>query len=121
MAKEKIDTKAKPAAKDEAETFKYGVSDIAEKMGIDASAVRVKLRNAGIEKSGKSYGWNTKTDLNEAIDEITTAKKVKAEAKPAKADAKPAAKGKVKPAPAEDEKPVKKPKAKKPKDDEDDD
>ena len=126
MAKEKVDTKAKAKAteKDEPETFKYGVSDIADKLGIDASAVRVKLRNAGVEKAGKSYGWNTKSELNEVIDEISTpAKKAKADEKPkgkAKADEKPAPKGKKKPADEDDdEKPVKKPKAKKPKDDDD--
>lgn len=119
MAKEKVDTKAKPKAaeKDEPETFKYGVSDIADKLGIDASAVRVKLRNAGIDKAGKSYGWNTKAELAEVIDEISTPAK-KTEKPKAKADEKAAPKGKKKPV-EDDEKPVKKPKAKKPKDDDD--
>jgi len=79
MAKEKkekaakADTKGKAAKADKKEKtekaaapeFKYGVSDLAEKLGIEAASVRVKLRNAGIDKAGKSYGWNTKGDLDE--------------------------------------------------------
>lgn len=116
MAKEKVAEKAAKGKAKEVEKeaaapeFKYGVADIADKLGIDASAVRVKLRNAGVDKAGKSYGWNTKSELNEVIEEIS------AKAEPKKAKTKEEApKGKAKA--KEAEKPAKK---KKPKDEDDD-
>jgi len=116
MAKEKkIEKKAaKVEKKAEAETFKYGVSDLADKLGIEAATVRVRLRNANVAKAGKSYGWNTKAELEEVIAEIQAEKPVKkskedkAPKKAAKADKKA---GKDKPAK----------KAKKVADDEDED
>lgn len=93
MAKDK----GKKAAKAEKETkaeereFKFGVEDIAEQLGIKPASVRVQLRNKGIDKAGKSYGWNSKSDLNEVIDQIRSngndekpAKKAKKAEKPAK-------------------------------------
>lgn len=55
--------------------FKYGVKDIAEEMGIKETSVRVQLRNKGIEKSGKSYGWNTKAELKEVIGQLSAGSK----------------------------------------------
>jgi hypothetical protein len=75
MAKDK-NGKGKKADKAEKETkaeereFKFGVEDIAEELGIKPASVRVQLRNKGIEKAGKSYGWNSKSDLREVIDQI---------------------------------------------------
>ena len=98
MAKEKADKKAKKTEKvekaEKAPEFKYGVSDLAEKLGIEPASARVRLRNAGIEKAGKSYGWNSKSDLQEVVDQLKAEPKAKAE-KPAKKDkAEKPAKGK---------------------------
>ena len=66
-------TSAKSEAKAAASEFKYGVNDLAKILGhSDPASTRVALRKHGIEKAGKSYGWNSKDDL-EAV-----AKKIKA-------------------------------------------
>lgn len=96
---EKIDAKAEKATERE---FKYGVEELAEELGIKPASVRVQLRNKGIEKAGKQYGWNSKSELKEVIDQLKAAaeddekpaKKSKKADKPAKADKK----GKDKPA-----------------------
>jgi hypothetical protein len=106
--------KSKKADKDEDEAtpeFKYGVSDIAEALDIKPASVRVQLRNKGIEKAGKSYGWNSKSELKEVIDQLKTSSKDEDDDdKPAKKSKKDKKAGKDKPAK----------KAKKAKDDEDD-
>lgn len=115
MAKE---DKAKKAAPEKAEApeFKYGVADLADKLDLAPSVVRQKLRSNDVEKAGKSYGWNTKAELQEVVDLISAEKKSskKDDKKPAKKDddKKSSKKGK------EDDKPAKKKPAKK-KDDED--
>lgn len=109
---EKIDAKAEKATERE---FKYGVEDLAEELGIKPASVRVQLRNKGIEKAGKQYGWNSKSELKEVIEQIKSgaaddedekpAKKPKRDKKaekPAKADKK-AKKGKSKKSKDEDE------------------
>lgn len=58
------------------------MSDLAEALGIEPASVRVKLRKLGVEKSGRSYGWNTKKELDEVV-------------KQCKADAAAAPKGKA--------------------------
>lgn len=80
MAKDKNkkpDTKgkSKKSSEDEddaAPEFKFGVQDIADELGIKPASVRVQLRNKGIEKAGKSYGWNTKSELKEVISQLKT-------------------------------------------------
>lgn len=71
-------SKAKAADKDEeadsAPEFKYGVGDIAEALDLKPASVRVQLRNKGIEKAGKSYGWNTKSELKEVIEQLKASK-----------------------------------------------
>lgn len=113
----KKEKEAKASKKDKAETkaaapeFKYGVADLADKLGIKEASVRVQLRNKGIEKAGKSYGWNTKAELEEVIDEL----KAEKPAKPAKKSPKKAAKAE------KAAKPAKKAKKSRDEDDEDDD
>lgn len=100
-AKDKADTKAKDKGSkgkaDKAETkekaaeFKYGVSDVAEALGIKEASVRVQLRNRNVPKAGKSYGWNTQAELKEVIAQLKTAdeskaKKTKADKAEEKAD-----------------------------------
>lgn len=74
MAKDKKNgkkaDKAEKETKAEEREFKFGVEDIAEELGIKPASVRVQLRNKGIDKAGKSYGWNSKSDLREVIDQI---------------------------------------------------
>lgn len=116
--KEKEAPKASKKEKAEpAKEFKYGVSDLADKLGIKEASVRVQLRNKGIEKAGKSYGWNTKDELAEVIDELKAEKpaKAKKKAKDDDGDKKSAKKSK------KDEKPAKKAKAKKARDEDDED
>lgn len=103
-AKDKADTKAKDkgskakadktekAPKEKAAEFKYGVSDVAEALGIKEASVRVQLRNKDVPKAGKSYGWNTQAELKEVIAKLKTAdeskeKKAKGDKKSDKADA----------------------------------
>lgn len=82
-------------AKDEVEDFKYGVEDLAEKLGIQAASTRVQLRKHKIKKAGRAYGWNTMTEVAAIADQIQSGPKV--EKKAAKKTApKKAAKGKSK-------------------------
>lgn len=110
MAKDKGKKTEKVESKKEAAPeFKYGVQDLADKLGVEPAQVRVKLRNAGVEKAGKSYGWNTKADLDEVIDQL-------------KGDDKPAKKSKkTEDAPKAEKKAKKAKKAKPVEDDEDED
>ena len=52
-------------AKDnEDKEFKYSVDDLASLMEVQPATVRVWLRNNGITRTGRSYGWNTKAELD---------------------------------------------------------
>jgi SNF2 family DNA or RNA helicase len=84
MAKGNKKTSKKTAAKAEGKTtekaekkveLKYGITEIADAMGIAPASVRVKLRKNNIEKVGGRYGWNTKAEMNEVIDAIKTVAK----------------------------------------------
>lgn len=76
---EKANKKSEKVEKAEAASeHKYGVSDIAEKLGLKEASVRVQLRNKGVEKAGKSYGWDTKGELQEVIDQLKTSTKEEA-------------------------------------------
>lgn len=68
--------------------MKFGVADLAKEMGVQDTTARIALRKHKIEKAGKAYGWNSKTELQ------AVAKKLKGDAAPAKKPAakKPAAK-----------------------------
>lgn len=74
--------------KKETETFKYGVEDVAESLGIKPASARVQLRNHGIEKSGKSYGWNSKSEVEDVVKTINAGSEKKEKAE--KTDKKPA-------------------------------
>lgn len=70
--KAKTDNSSKPkvvAVKD-AETFKYGVDDVAKALNLKPASVRVQLRNQNVTKAGKSYGWNSRADLDEVIKKL---------------------------------------------------
>ena len=66
---------AKAEKTEEAPTFKYGVADLSEILGIEAASVRVALRKRNIEKAGRSYGWNTKTELDAVAKQLKEASK----------------------------------------------
>jgi hypothetical protein len=70
--------------KEAAPEFKYGVDDLAKALGVEAASVRVKLRNNEIPRAGRSYGWNTKAELEEVL-AVLNKKKEAAPAKKAKA------------------------------------
>ena len=115
MAKDKkADKKVEKETKVAEREFEFGVEDLAEELGIKPASVRVQLRNKGIEKAGKAYGWDTKKELKEVIAQLKAGKDEdddeddKKSKKSKKAD--------------KDEKPAKKDKkAKKSKKDDDDD
>ena len=77
--------KAKPTPPPQPPKPKYGVPELAEALGTKAASVRVRLRNAGVPKSGKLYGWDTKAAMQEVIDKLN-ASKSKAKAKKAEAE-----------------------------------
>ena len=105
MAKDKKTAKPEKKVEKEVEReFKYGVADLAEKLDLEPASVRVKLRNAGVDKAGKAYGWNTKSELDEVVDQLK-AEKPKADKK-SKKDEKPAAKDEKKDAKADAAKPA---------------
>ena len=67
--------KDKKAAKPAAEKMKFGVDDLAKSLGIKSASARVRLRNAGVAKAGKSYGWNSQKDLDSVAKQLKTEKK----------------------------------------------
>jgi SNF2 family DNA or RNA helicase len=63
--------KAPKTEKTAAETFKYGVADLQKALGHgDPASTRVALRKHGIAKAGKSYGWNTRDELDAVVKKI---------------------------------------------------
>lgn len=102
MAKPEKKAEKKPAK--ELEDFKYGVDDVAEGLGIKPASARVQLRNNNIKKAGKSYGWNSKAEVEEVIKKLGGAK---TKAEPKKPAAKKTEKAEPK-KPAATEKKVKK-------------
>lgn len=66
---------------------KYGVPELATALEMEATSVRVKLRQLGIPKNGKVYGWDTKDAMGEVIKKIQASKKSGGKAaKPEKPD-----------------------------------
>ena len=62
----------------------FGVAELAEALGIEPTSVRVKLRNAEIEKTGRSYSWPNQ----KAFDAVV--KQLKSTPAPAAKEEKPA-------------------------------
>lgn len=61
----------KPAEKKEVPAMKYGVDDLAKALDIKPASARVRLRNAGVAKAGKSYGWNSQKDLEAVVKQLS--------------------------------------------------
>jgi hypothetical protein len=91
MAKEKAATPAKDK-KDKAdkkvekkkatgagklEMPEFGVSAVAKGLGVDERTARLKLRNAEIEKSGRTYDFKNQTGVDKIVKQLS--KKAKAE------------------------------------------
>lgn len=72
---EKAKGKEAPKAKADEPEFKYGVEDLAKMLNIKDTSVRVQLRAHNVKKAGKSYGWNTKDELQAVADKLKAPKK----------------------------------------------
>lgn len=79
MAREKAE-KAEEATAE----HKYVVSDLAELLGVTPQSTRVFLRSIEAEREGRSYGWDTKAELDALVKQYESRSKKEAEA-PAKA------------------------------------
>jgi|SRR5215472_17622267 len=86
MAKKKAAPAPEPE-KEEDIDYPYGVAQLADRLEIEPSSVRVRLRNADIPKAGKMYGWKTKREFEEIVKELeaTPATPIRKEAAPAPA------------------------------------
>lgn len=60
---------------EEATAPKYVVDDLAELLGISPVATRVFLRSIEHEREGRSYGWNTKAELDALVKQHQSRKK----------------------------------------------
>lgn len=74
MAKEKAEKKkaskkevkkAKRKAPPPVEKPEFGVDALAKEMGVEVATVRVKLRNAGIEKGGRTYDFKSASGVKQ--------------------------------------------------------
>lgn len=86
MAKAKAKTEEKAPA---AEKPKYGVSELADALGIEGASVRVKLRKSSFEKEGRAWGWDTKKDFDAVVKELKASEKADAKAEADDTDKKP--------------------------------
>lgn len=94
MAAAKSKTKATKAKETKAtkEAPKFGVTELAEAVGIAPASVRVALRSLNVEKThGNQYGWDTKKDFDTVVKAL---KERNAKSATNKTEAKPAAKAK---------------------------
>jgi hypothetical protein len=63
VAKKVEKTKKKIGATAKDLGFKYGVTDLADRMSREPATVRQLLRSRGIKKEGSVYGWNGEREL----------------------------------------------------------
>jgi len=49
----------------------FGVDAIAKGLGVDARTARLKLRNAGVEKSGRTYDFKNKTGVDKMVKQLS--------------------------------------------------
>lgn len=47
--------------------MKFGIDHFAKMAKVKTATARVMLRNANVKKTGKSYGWSSKTEMEAAI------------------------------------------------------
>lgn len=78
--------KKKPTPPPQPPKPKYGVPELAAALGVKASSIRVRLRNAKIEKNGKLYGWDSKAEMQEVINKLKATKDKSKKAEEAEGD-----------------------------------
>ena len=49
---------------------KYGIAELAAKMGIQPASARVALRKAGVEKNDGVYAWKSQADMRAVIKKL---------------------------------------------------
>lgn len=49
------------------ESYKYDVASLAKELGIKEASARIRLRNGGIPKAGRQYGWDTDKAFKEVV------------------------------------------------------
>lgn len=81
-AKVEKKTKAKTEKKAEAKSGKlempeFGVAAVAEGLGVDARTARLKLRNAEVEKTGRTYDFKNQTGVDKIVKQLSKADKTK--------------------------------------------
>jgi hypothetical protein len=69
----------------EGKEFKYGVRELAKELGVQEASARVALRNKGIPKTGKSYGWNSQDEMKRVVAKVRGDTKANPESKAPKA------------------------------------
>jgi SNF2 family DNA or RNA helicase len=86
MAARKITSKKDTRKKTTPPPFEkpdYGVDYLAEQLDVETTTVRVKLRSAGIKKSGRVYDFGTKKEADEVVKQLRAIKDKPAKKKPA--------------------------------------
>jgi hypothetical protein len=71
--------------KEEKEKPQYEVKHLAAELGITEQSTRVFLRSIEEEREGRSYGWDTKAEIDALKKQYNSRKKPAAEPEPAKA------------------------------------
>lgn len=73
-AAKKATVKAKlRSVKKDDESPAYGVKHLAKSLKTEPHLLRVKLRNNKIKKNGKSYGWDTKSEMEAVVKKLQAA------------------------------------------------
>lgn len=70
----KTEAKAEKPTPPKAEKPKYGVTELAEALGVKAASVRVQLRKTKVPKNGKTYGWNSKEEFQKVVSQLKATK-----------------------------------------------
>lgn len=67
--------KAKKAAATAAKAAKlaFTIAEAAKEAGLSEAHLRLKLRNAKVKKTGKSYGWESKAAMLKDVGSVTKA------------------------------------------------
>ena len=65
--------KAKKAAAAKKEKLAFTIAEAAKEAGLSEAHLRLKLRNAKVKKTGKSYGWDSKTAMMKDVGSVTKA------------------------------------------------
>ena len=77
---------AKEKEEKEVAEHKYVVEDLAEELGLTPQSTRVFLRSIEAPREGRSYGWDTKAELDSLVKQYNNKKKdTESEPAPAKA------------------------------------